>query len=269
MGFRDENEALRARIRSLESETETLRRENSRLEDALAAGSTTPTLIPVTEEAPLPETASLRDRVLDRVSKREAAERSAEHKDALAAAAKRSDALRRVQRRRKRVRIAVDSSHSAIHIDPHVLGDQLRRQAPWGFGFALLNPGIFVVIGLAFLFVPLFELEFPWALIVPLLVWVCALSLINLAYAKWKSPPYRFVLTGEHFAFYKRGKDPVLFGRVRELEVNAPEPDEAELHQVRVSDGRESETMEFLCADDVIAITSAIRSARRSGKGKK
>lgn len=267
MGFRDENEALRARIRTLESEKEDLRRANSRLEDALEAGSETPPLSPENEAAPLSDTASLRDRVLERVSKREAEERSAKREAALAEAAKRADALLRVRKRSRRVRVADGASHRAIHIAPHPLSDQLRTQLPWGFGFALINPGIFVVIGLVFLFVH-FDVGFPWAILGPFVVWVAALSLINLAYAKWKCPPYRFVFTGDHFAVYKRGNDPVLFGRLKELEVDAPDPDPAELHRVRVSDGRESETLEFLCADDVDAMSSAIRSAHRSKKEK-
>lgn len=270
MGFRDENEALRARIQTLESEKEELRREKSRLEDALTGRpSAAEPSVQHEESEALVKTPSMSDGILERVSKREAEERSTERREAQEAAAARTDALERVQKRPKRVRVFAGTGHGVVEIGPNMLRDQLRRQAPFGFFFALVNPGIFVVIGLAFLFVFQFDTGPFWALVGPVLIWISVLTLINLAYAKWKSPPCRLEFTGEHFAFYKRGKEPVLFGKLGELKVDSPDPDPAELHEVRLSDGRDRKIIEFLCSDDVLALTSAIRSFRRSKKSKK
>jgi hypothetical protein len=276
VGFRDDNQALRARIQALEAEKAKLGEDKRRLESALKERA-------VQGESAAPESAapenvskengvkvlSLGAPIMDRVSKRNAQEQALKQKQHEAAAAQRAKVLRRLQSRSKRVQVQSASGSSVIRIEPPVLSDQLRLQLPWGFGFAFLNPGVFVMIGLGFVYGFYLDVGLSQALLASLMTWVFALALINVVYAKWKSPPFRLELTNKHFALYKRGKKPILFGTLGELEVDAPTPDPAELHRVRVSDGRGDEAIDYLCAEDVVSLNSAIRSARKPQKFKK
>lgn len=268
MGFRDDNQALRARIQTLESEKAQLSEEKRRLETALE-GKVPKEDATLEEIAAQREPLSLHDTIMDRVSKRNAREQTARQKKRAAKHAKHAKAIGRLQKRKQRVRVESASGGSLVNVRPGVLGDQLREQLPWGFGFALINPGIFVVVGLAFFYAVQFDMAPLWLVIAPLVTWVILLTLINVVYAKWKSPPYRLELTDKHFALYKRGKKPILFGTLAELKVDAPEPNPAQLHRVRVSDGRGDEAIDNLSAKDVGVLNSAIRSARKSKKTKK
>lgn len=270
MGFRDDNNALRARIQTLESEKEQLREEKSSLENALAekeeAKSTTPE--PPKDIVPSSSVVSSRDAILEHMSKRKAQEQAEKEKARSAANAKRAKVVARLQRRKARVRIQSTPDGIAVHVEPGTAVDQLRQQLPWGFGFAFVNPGVFIMMGLAALFAFRFDMDFPAVMLAPIATWALLLTLINVAYAKWKTPPYRLEVTGKHFALFKRGDKPVLFGTLGELKVSAPDPDPLSLHRVRVSDGRKDEAIDFLLAEDVVALESVLLKPKRAKKKK-
>ena len=183
---------------------------------------------------------------------------------AQAATAKRANAIEKLQQRPRRIHANSEHGSQVIDILPSPISDQLRKQLPWGFGFALMNPGVFIVIGLAFFYASQFDLGPMATVVASFSMWIVLLSLINVIYAKWNSPPYRLEFTDGHFALYKRGNKPVLFGKQSSLELDAPNPDPTRLSRVRVSDGHNEEDIESMCAEDIVALQKAVRAAHAS-----
>ena len=72
----------------------------------------------------------------------------------------------------------------AATIAPLPLGEVLLDQLPWGMGFLFINPGIFIMIGLSFLFIRKFGLEVFPGIMLALFTWIFTLFGLNLLVAR-------------------------------------------------------------------------------------
>jgi hypothetical protein len=256
MAFRDENEALRAKVRALQDEVETLRSE-----------------LDGRDEPPLPDPPpARRDALVENeadgkplaalVREREQAIRKAE---ALAEQREREKREKRIARyadRLPRVTVEAAGGRRRILIAPKLLRDQLLAQLGWGFGFIFVNPGVFIVVLLTSIFLGAFELPFGQAVLAGITSWVCLLSAGNLAYAQTVRRRVILDLTADgHFAIYaRRAKDPILLGRTAALKVRIDEPDPSRLGSARFSDGRGEVEIDRLSAADLRSLREILPS---------
>ena len=239
MGFRDENEALRARIVRLESEKAQLLEEKQRLENPKAAAAKAP------------------DPVLERMAKRGTDEQNKEQRAQRVRDAERAKAADRLRRGKARVHVESTPESTIIHIAAPALIHPLREHFTWGFLFLFANPGWLVVSGLGFFFSALCDLGVYASLTAACVTWTAALTLMNVTYAIWTNPACRLEFTPERYALYKRGKDPAVFGERRKLGLGANDSDPTKLHDVGISDGRKEERIRYLRADDLDALRDA------------
>lgn len=258
MGFRDDNEALRARLRTLEEE-------NRRLEEALERATE-----PEPEPAAPPELESPpaeADDLAALVAAREAAERRAAVRERTAAEKERDRAAARLAKRPRRVHVESLAGVTRVRVDALLLRDKLQEQLGWGFGFIFINPGAFIVLAGSAWVLNATDLDAGVGIALVVLLWALALALMNLAWAAVMRDSWRLEMTtGEHFALYSgRSKQPTLLGRLSELDARVPEPDDARLHQVTLRDGRGRVEIENLTGADLRALRGALARARVGG----
>jgi len=254
MAFRDENEALRAKVRALQEEVESLQGE-------LRGREAEPTAAPVAlAEAdighdPTDLAALVRKREL---ALRDAETRAAEHKRR-----KRDEKAARYADRPPRIAMDEAGGRRRIVIAPKLLRDQLYEQLGWGMGFAFVNPGVFIMVGLGVLFMETFELSAGWGVFAAITSWACLLFLINLAYAQIERRRILVDLTDDgHFAIYaRRPKNPILLGRTTALEVRIDTADPSRLGSARFSDEHNGLEVDKLSARDLRALREILPSS--------
>lgn len=250
VGYRDDNEALRARVRALEGEVK-------RLEARLENRATPQRSPPLAASEDVGGGAEIRELVLAR----EAAEREARDRALVAAERQRARRIARYARRPRRVRIAPGGGGLGVTIAPQFLRDSLREQAVWGLTFSFINPGVFVVIGLTFALSIISGVGLGAAALMAVPLWAVILTLLNVVYARWTHRRYRLELTGDgHFALYTRDRRrPLLLGRSAELEAQIDEPDPASLGSARLSDGHKTVEIKNLTAADLEELRQVLR----------
>ncbi len=156
--------------------------------------------------------------------------RRAQEKQEALARRTREAAVAKLAKRSRRVSVS-GGEQTRVTIAPLPLGDLLLDQLPWGMGFLFINPGIFIMIGLSFLFTLKFELEVFPGIMLSLLIWIVTLFGLNLLVAKGRQRALMLDFTADgHFALHSG--DPraaQLIGRAEELRADVSAPDPARL----------------------------------------
>lgn len=256
MTYRDDNEALRARVRALEGQVR-------RLEDELEARDA-PASTPAPALAPIAavdvDAGGVRAMVLAREQEARLARERAQQIEERARARRAA----RYAGRPRRVSVATDADGSRrITIARQHLRDSLRDQLPWGIAFAGVNPGVFVVIGLIVTLRFAAGLGFGVAVPLAMLLWVVLLLAINVAYARFAHHRYQLDITADgHFALYTRTpRRPLLLGRRGELKAMIDDSDPAALGNARLSDGRSVVDVAKLTAADLDELRGALAAS--------
>jgi hypothetical protein len=254
LGYRDDNEALRARVRALEGEVKRLEVELEGRDAPIEAPA------PDTRPAAAPELAVAASEVQAMVLARE---QEALRVSALERQAAERERARRVAlyaRRPRRVTAATAADGSLqITIDRRFLSDSLREQWQGGIVFAFFNPGLFVMLGLLYALYAL-GVEIVAAALLAVPLWAALLGLINVAYARLANARYRLDVTGDgHFALYTRSpRRPLLLGRRSQLRADIDKPDPSALGKARLSDGATTVTIDHLTAADLAELRRAL-----------
>ncbi|MEM9070464.1 MAG: hypothetical protein AAGE52_18305 [Myxococcota bacterium] len=213
MAFRDENEALRQRVKALESELEDTRTE---LEELRKPPEVRVELEP---EVAAPQGSS--SSLAARVAAREAEEQRKARARELAAAQQKAEFAAKVAKREQRVVMVEEGDAIVLEVLPPPLKEQLVSQIPWGMVFAAINPGIFIVFGLGIAFSFVFALGLGASIFAAILTWLVLLFLLNLAFAHFVRPRFRITVDSENVEIVTRGKQ--LLGRRKDLSVDFEE----------------------------------------------
>ena len=238
MGFRDDNEALRQRVQHLEDELAEAKAEIEELRS--------PPKVRVDIEADsLPTTSGL----AAKVAAKERAERDAKTKEERARHQRRARYLKRLREHGERVRVAQSGSEVVIDVGPSSMRDQLIEQMGFGFFFFAVNPGIFVVGGLAFLLSTFTSLTFGAAIGIALPIWLSVLVLLNLVWAHYMRPRFRIALDADNVEARQTGNEGKSFlGRRSDLRVDIEDHGENGIVELRLA-GRSIEIRDLLAAD--------------------
>lgn len=241
MGFRDENEALRQRVQHLEDELAEAKAEIETLRS--------PPKVRVELETELPASSGL----AAKVAAKEKAERDAKAKEEHARQQRRARYLKRLRDHGERVRVAKRGAEVVIDVGPASIRDQLIDQLGFGFFFFAVNPGIFIVGGLAFLLSTFTSLSFGSAIAVAVPLWLTMLVLLNLLWAHLMRPRFRIALDADNVEARQRGNEGRAFlGRLSDLRVDID--DHGENGVVTLRHGSQRIEIQDLLAQDVEAI---------------
>lgn len=170
------------------------------------------------------------------------------------AQSRREVAIARLARRPSRIRIDTSGGTTRVTIARTPFFDALRAQLPWGFGFAAVNPGVFVVVGLCAAAAGL-----GWPIWIGGPAWLVLLVAINAAYARLANARWHVDLTASGSYAVHRGRPQFAakLGRTRDLAVSLPaSPDPARLHKGRIG----GVAFEALTDRDVLALRSVLAS---------
>ena len=246
-----------ARVHALEQEVHGLRaeldaRDHPADDDAGADGVEAAAQLPAPARPGGSSGATIRALVEAREARAQAAARRRE------AAA--SQAERRLARRPSRIRVERAGDHPRITIEPMLLRDKLRTQLGWGFAFALVNPGVFFMFGLAAMFWVGAGLPFWGAVAAAVAAWTALLAAANVVWAWLSRPRHVLELTDDDcFALFTRSvKRPLMIGRIGELTVHADEPDPQQLGRVRFESGGRVVAVDRLTAGDLGGLAGAL-----------
>jgi len=253
MAFRNENVALRTKVQELQREIESLRGEREDRDE--------PSLTPVEPSPPRGQkVAHVGDDVAALVAHREAEEAEARRVSRDSASRKREETVARLKERPRRVHVEHLPGKTRVHIEEKLMRDAIREDAEWHFFFFLINPGIFIVGGLAGL-LTVAGVEVLAAICLALVTWVASLALGNVVKARLYNPRHTLELLGDgHFALYRGGRrEPALFGSMSQLSVRLSDPDDADLGWVKIGDGRVKVELTKLCPADVAALRTVLR----------
>lgn len=155
--------------------------------------------------------------------------RAQEHKEALERR-RREAAVAKLAKRSRRVSVA-GGEQTRVTIAPLPLSDLLLEQLPWGIGFIFINPGIFIMVGLTFLFVLKFELEVLPGILLSVFGWATVLLGLNLLVAQMRRSTLMLDFTADgHFALHRGDpRKAELLGRAEELSARLSDPNPARL----------------------------------------
>ncbi len=248
MTYRDETEALRAKVSALEEEVEELRGQ-------LAGGAAPPAPQP-TGLAPLaPSEASS---ISEIVAARERAELMAQGR--ARAIQDRKRARRAARLARRPMRVSARRQGQAVHmvIERELLRDKLLAQLPWGFGFAFINPGVFIVVPAVLALAT--WLPAGWAVLLGIVGWAAVLTGLNVLWALVMRPRYVLDVTAEGDFVLHGGspRSPKLIGRRGKLVVQADEPDPASLGAVQLRDEHSRVDIDKLTAADLELLRGSV-----------
>lgn len=246
MAFRDENEALRQRVQKLEDELAETREELEELRNP-----------PKVRVEIKQESEATGGGLAAKVAAKEQAQLAAELRQKQAARQRREEAHRRLAEHGPRVKATRTGAETIIEVGPGPMRDQLIEQAGFGFLFAAVNPGVFIVGGLAALLFSSTELSFGAAMGVAVPIWLTVLVALNLVYAHFRRPRFRIAFDDDNFEVKKTGSGGTSFlGRRKDLDVHVDEeaPGQVRLrHTVRARGTSTSVDVEGLIQEDLDA----------------
>ncbi|MCA9660482.1 MAG: serine/threonine protein kinase [Myxococcales bacterium] len=181
-----------------------------------------------------------------------------EQREALARRERDAKAAKLAQRPR-RVSVSGGAEQTRITFAPIFLSDALLEQLPWGMGFAFVNPGVFIITGLSFLFILALDFGVGVGIVAAILSWAMILFGLNVLYAQLRRRPRYLDLTADgHFALHSGDpRKAELIGRVQNLRVSIPEPDPSKLSHIDISCGH-SERVDRLSAADLTTLREAL-----------
>lgn len=251
MAFRDENEALRQRVQKLEDELADTRQELEELRNP-------PKVRVEIEEGRAEEAPVATSGLAAKVAAKERAQRAAEERREHEARERRRKERERLAKHGSRLKVGRVGSETIIDVGPGPLREQLLEQAGFGIFFAAINPGIFIVIGLAaWLAFSFDELPFGSAIGIAVPIWLTILMVLNLVYAYFARSRFRITFDDENFEVKKTGSGATSFlGRRKDLEVRVDEtaPGEVRLrHSIRERGTSSSIEIEGLIQKDLDA----------------
>lgn len=247
MAFRDDNEALRQRVQTLEEELADTRAELEELRN--------PPKVRVEIEQSAPKASGL----AAKVAAKEQASRHRKRQQELELEERRRKVRERLEQHGSRLEVTRAGSETILEVGPAPLREQLIDQMGFGFFFAAINPGIFIVAGLTAMLATMTELSIGSAIGVAVPVWLTLLVALNLLYAHFARPRFRIVFDEENFEVKKSGNESTSFlGRRRDLEVRVDDEGPGEV-RLRHSSGRVD--IEALIQKDLDAIRELMVSA--------
>jgi hypothetical protein len=194
------------------------------------------------------------------VAAKELAERQAQRRELQDTTRRKDEATAALALREDRVSVGTAPGLQRVTIAPVFLRDMLVAQLGWGFGFAFINPGVFIMMGIGALLANLTALGAGAYVPLTILLWLLLLTASNVIFAL--ATRSRFVLdltdTG-HFALYEDNpKEPLLLGRRAQFSIDVDDPDPSALGEVDFSDGIRRYTAEKLTHRDLEAISTAV-----------
>jgi hypothetical protein len=193
------------------------------------------------------------------VRARELKGRRAAQKAELAQRQDRDRHAARYAHRHGRVSVAKSEGQTRLVLEPKRWRDLLWEQAGWGFGFAFINPGVFIMMGLGAFFVLALDLSVAVGTVLTVVTWMVLLTLCNIAFAATRRRRWVLDVTGEHYALHNgNAARPTLLGSRTELSVDTSTPDPAELGRVAFDDPRGDVQVEKLTDRDLRAIQEGL-----------
>ncbi len=172
------------------------------------------------------------------VGARETAARTARNRSDFARLDRRAKATKKVALRKDRVSIErSDVGGLRVSIAPKFLSDMLKEQLGLGFAFAFINPGVFIMVGIAALLNEL-GVSAGLAFAATVGIWSVLLTSANVVYALCARRRLRLEIPHNgYYALYARSsKRPILFGQVSALQFDIDEPKAHRLGRARFED---------------------------------
>ena len=241
VGFRDDNEALRQRVQKLEEELADTRAELEELRNPPKVR------VEIAESEPARPDGGL----AAKVAAKEDAARAAQDRREAEQQRLREKRRAQLEKHGSRLRVTRAGSETIVEVGPGLLRDQLIEQAGFGFFFAAINPGIFIVGGMVFALVLGLGLSAGSAFGVAIPLWLTVLAGLNLAFAHLRRPRFRIAFDDENFEVTRTGADAVSFlGRRKDLDVTIDDAD----REVRLRHRGQSTTIQSLLQEDLDAL---------------
>jgi len=244
--FRDETEALRARVTALEEENEELRAQLEEKNEVKPAPKVEKKPVVQSEAGEIAALVAQREaKALDAKTKKERNEQLARERRAA-----------RYARRPIRVSVERSEGESRIALGRELVRDRILEQAAWGYFFILVNPGWLAVVVLSFLFSTITS----HFVVAGIVTWAVLLAVLNWLWALVMRPRYTLVLTRDgHFVvrggFLHRVK---MLGRTKDLRMRVSDPNVAELGAFDLEHQDDSVRIERLTSRDLEALREVL-----------
>lgn len=172
------------------------------------------------------------------VSARALAEHQARHDEEVAASNRKVEAAANIAKRDNRVSMVRDDEGLIVSVAPKFLSDMLKEQFGWGFCFAFVNPGVFIMMALAGILYALGISSAGLLMSLTIVLWMLLLTASNVVFALVTRRRLTLALTKNgYYSLYERNpKRPIMFGPMSELKVDVDKSNPAALGRVRFED---------------------------------